>query len=129
MPVEYTIYENEHYVYAKAIGVLTPEDIVDYVNKLHQEPALKSGFKELFDVRYISKSEVTIESFQKIIKEAIADNKRNYMNRLAIVVSAIDSFDRAKHYEKSLPADKETVIVFNMLDTAKIWLGMDKPEK
>lgn len=129
MPIEYTIYENDDYVYANATGILTPEDIIDYVNKLHQEPSLKSGFKELFDVRHITKSEVTIESFQKIIKQAIADNKRNQMNRLAIVVSAVDSFDRAKHYEKSVPPDKETVIVFNMLDTAKIWLGVDKPEK
>ena len=129
MPIEYKIYENEHYVYAKATGTLTPQEIVDYVNRLNRESALKPGYKELFDVRYVSKSEVTMESFQKIIKKAILDNKRNQMNRLAIVVSKVDSFDRAKHYEKSVPSDKETVIVFNMLDTAKIWLGVDKPEK
>lgn len=129
MPIEYKIYEDEHYVYAKATGTLTPEEIINYVNKLHREPNLEPGFKELFDVRYVSKSEVTIESFQRIIKKAMLDNKRNQMNRLAIVVSKVDSFDRAKHYEKSVSSDKETVIVFNMLDTAKIWLGVDKPEK
>ena len=129
MAVEYTVYENEHYVYAKGTGVLTPEDIIDYVNKIHNEPTLQSGYKELFDVRFISKSEITIENFQKIISEAILDNKRDFRNQLAIVVSTSDSFDRAKHYKKSIPDDKETVIVFNMLDTAKIWLGVDKPEE
>lgn len=128
MPIEYRIYEDDHYVYAKATGTLTPQEIVDYVNMLHLEPNLKPGFKELFDVRYISKSEVTIESFQKIIKQAMMDKKRNQMNRLAIVVSKVDSFDRAKHYEKSVSSEKETVIVFNMLDTAKIWLGVDQPK-
>jgi len=129
MPIEYIVFENEHYVYAKATGTLTPQEIVNYVNNLNREPNLKSGFKELFDVRFIAKSEVTMESFQNIIKKAIADKKRNQMNRLAIVVSKVESFDRAKHYEKSVSSDKETVIVFNMLDTAKIWLGVDKPEQ
>jgi len=128
MPIEYKIYEDEHYVYAKATGTLTPVEIVDYVNKLNHEPNLKPGFRELFDVRFISKSEVTIESFKNIFKQAIADKKRNQMNRLAIVVSKVDSYDRAKHYEQSVSSDKETVIVFNMLDTAKIWLGVDKPD-
>ena len=129
MPVEYTIYENEHYVYAKATGVLTPEEIIDYEQKLQHEPKLLSGYKELFDVRYITKSEVTIESFQEIIKESMLDDKRNCRNKLAIVVSRADSFDRAKYYEKSIPSEKQTVIVFNMLDTAKLWLGVDIPEK
>lgn len=128
MPIEYKIYEKEHYVYAKATGLLTPEEIIDYVNKLHKEPELKPGFKELFDVRFISRSKVTMESFRKIIKQAISDNKRNQMNRLAIVASAADSFDKAKYYERSNPPDKETVIVFNMLHTAQIWLGVDQPE-
>jgi hypothetical protein len=128
MPIEYKIYEDEHYVYAKATGTLTPQEIIDYVNELHHDPNLEPGFKELFDVRFISKSEVTIESFKDIFKKAIADKKRNQMNRLAIVVSKVDSYDRAKYYEKSVSSDKETVIVFNMLDTAKIWLGVDKPE-
>jgi len=128
MPIDYEIYENGYYIYAKATGVLTPEEIIDYERKLKLNPTIQSGYKELFDVRHIEKSEVTIDSFQEIIREVMSDEKRIYKNKLAIVVSGGDSFDRAKYYEKTIPATKQNVIVFTMLGTAKVWLGVDIPE-
>lgn len=127
MPVEYEVYDNGKYVYAKATGTLTPDDIIDYVQKIKSTPEIKEGYKELFDVRFITESKVTIESFAEIIKEITVDEKRTFRNQLAIVVSKLDSFDRAKYFEKTAPTEKQNVIVFNTLDTAKTWLGVDKP--
>jgi hypothetical protein len=127
MPIDYKIYENGDYVYAKATGILTPDEILDYEQKLSQNPKMKSGYKELFDVRDIIKSEVTKDSLQKVIKEIMSDEKKSHRNKLAIVVSRGESFDRAKYYEKTVPSTKQTIIVFNMLETAKTWLGVDEP--
>ena len=127
MPVEYQIYDNGRYVYAKATGILTPEEIIDYVQKTKADPEIKEGYKELFDVRFITESKVTIESFAGIIKEVTSDEKKTFRNELAIVVSKIESFDKAKFYEKSIPPEKQNVIVFNTIETAKTWLGVDKP--
>lgn len=127
MPVEYEIYDNGQYVYAKASGTLKPKEIIDYIHKVKANREIKEGYKELFDVRFITESEVKIESFTEIIKEVIADEKRKYRNKLAIVVSKVESFDRAKFFEKTLPEEKQNVIVFNTLKTAKTWLGVDKP--
>ena len=52
MPVDYEIYENGYYVYAKATGVLTPEEIMDYEREVKLNPTIKSGYKELFDVKW-----------------------------------------------------------------------------
>ncbi len=127
MPVTYQIHDNGKYVYAKATGKLIPEEIIDYVQKIKTNSKIKEGYKELFDVRFITESKVTIESFAKIIKEVITDKKRIFGNKLAIVVSKSDSFDKAKFYEKRGPAEKHKVIVFNTLEIAKTWLDVDKP--
>ena len=127
MPVKYKIHDNGKYVYAKATGKLTPAEIIDYLHKVKTNSKIKEGYKELFDVRFITESKVTIASFARIIKEVIADEKRIFRNKLAIVVSKLDSFDKAKIYEKMGPEEKHKVIVFNTLDIAKTWLNVDKP--
>jgi hypothetical protein len=127
MPVEYEVFDDGNYVYAKALGELTPEDIIDYIQKLKSDPKLKEGYKELFDVRSITESKVTIESFKRIIKAVMADEKKTFRNKLAIVVLRLESFGKAKFYEIEIPAAKQNVIVFNTLETAKTWLGVDKP--
>ena len=127
MPVEYQVYDNGEYIYVKALGTLTAEEIIDYVQKIKTNPEIKEGYKELFDVRFITESKITIDSFKKIIKEVNADQNRTFRNKLAIVVSKLDSFDRAKYYERMIPMEKQNVIVFNTLETAKTWLGGDKP--
>ena len=127
MPVKYKIHDNGKYVYAKATGKLTPAEIINYVQKVRMNSEIKEGYKELFDVRFITESKVTIESFAEIIKEVIADEKRISRNKLAIVVSNPDSFDKAKSYETMVPEEKHKVIVFNTLEIAKIWLNVDKP--
>lgn len=127
MPVEYEVYDNGEYVYAKATGTLTPEEIIDYIQEVKANPEIKEGYKELFDVRFITESKVKIESFAKIVKEVTSDEKRIYKNKLAIVVSKLDSFDKAKYFEKTALEERRNVIVFNTLKTAKTWLGVDKP--
>ncbi len=127
MPVKYQVHDNGKYVYAKATGTLTPEDIIDYVHKIKVNSKIKEGYKELFDVRFITKSKVTIESFAEIIKEVITDKKRIFRNKLAIVACKRESFDKAKYYEKTIPEAKQKVIVFNTLEIAKTWLDVDKP--
>jgi hypothetical protein len=127
MPVEYQIYDNGKYIYAKASGKLTPKEIIDYVKKTKANTEIKDGHKELFDVRFITESKVTIESFAGIIKEVIADEKRMSSNKIAIVASRLELFDKAKFYEKAMTAKKQNIIVFNTIETAKTWLGVDKP--
>ena len=127
MAIEYIVYPKENYVYSKVSDNLTLSDIIEYDNQLQKEPELKPGYKELFDARFISGSELTQKTLKQIISKVISDKKRSYSNKLAIVVSSSNSFDRAKYYEESLPSDKETVIVFNSIDVAKIWLNVNKP--
>lgn len=127
MPVEYQVLDDGNYVYAKALGILTPKDIIDYVHKTKADPKIKEGYKELFDVRFITESKVKFESFAKIIKEVVKDEKKTFRNKLAIVVLRLESFGKAKFYETEIPATKQNVIVFNTLETAKTWLGVDKP--
>jgi hypothetical protein len=127
MPIKYEIHDNGKYIYAKATGKLTPTEIIDYIRKVKTNSKIKEGYKELFDVRFITESKVTIRSFARIIKEVIADKKRIFENKLAIVVSKTESFDKAKFYEKTIPEETHKVIVFNTLDIAKTWLNVNKP--
>jgi hypothetical protein len=112
------------FVRAIATGEITPEEIHEYIREVAQDERVKPGFRELFDVRHISRSQVTPESFTHIRQLAKDNPKRLPGTRLAIVVSSGNSFDKARKYEALASPDLENVIVFNDLQTAEIWLGV-----
>ena len=124
MPVRYTVGSGGLFVHAVAHGVLTSDDIRQYINDISQDDRVRPGFREIFDVCAIKESQVIPEVFGDIHKLILNDPKRKRGSKLAIVVSTNSSFNNAQRYERSVMPDVQHVIVFNDVHTAKIWLGV-----
>jgi hypothetical protein len=107
-----------------ASGEITPEDIHGYIQAVAQDDRIKSDFRELFDVRSISTSRVTTESFTSVRELVMNCPKRTPGSLLAIVVGTGSSFDKARTYESVTSPDVQDVIVFNDIHTAETWLGV-----
>jgi len=101
---------------------LRAEEVLDYETAIATDDHVKPGFKELVDVSGITQANITDDDFRKIRDLMKAGDKRTPKNRLAIVVSKDSSFRNARYFEQ-LVESLITVIVFNNLQTAIIWLG------
>jgi hypothetical protein len=125
MPITYLIDQEGTYVHATASGVLTTDEVCQYEAQVEADEAVKPGFRELMDVRWITGAEIDKEGFGRIAQAVRAGRKRGIGSKLAIVAQQSDSFDRARYYER-LAYDIHNVIVFNSLEVAEVWLGVKK---
>ena len=119
----YKVSIDGNFVYAVAAGHLRPEEILDYENAISADDRVKPGFKELVDVSGITQASITADDFRKIRDLMKANDKRTPKNKLAIVVSKDSSFKNARYFEQ-LVDPHLTVIVFNSVQTAIIWLSV-----
>ena len=123
MPVKYEVSLNGMFVHAVATGTLDPEEIYQYVSDIDEDERIKPGFRELFDVSEIEKSNVIFGSFEKIRELILSSSKRTPGSKLGIVARKTSSFYNAELYERLMSDGAQNVIVFNDVYTAKIWLG------
>ena len=125
MAITYTVNPSGTFVYATATGELFLADIEEYFQKLVKDDRIVDDYRHLFDVRPINSSEMNLAAFQKLRQVITQHPQRRRLRQLAIVVSTDASFENARLYERLAEAEQEQVIVFNTVQTAKIWLGVD----
>ena len=128
MPVRYEVSADGEFVRATATGELTPTEIHRFIQATAQDARIKPGFRELFDVRHISRSQVTPESLVGISQLVMNNPKRLPGSRLAIVAGSGSSFNKARKYEAIASPSVESVIVFNDTHTAETWLDVTNIE-
>jgi|GEM_PF-3641436 len=68
-------------------------------------------------------SAVTAQGFKKFAEFLAESPKISKGTKIAIVVSKDESFSRAKEFER-LTSDLVTIVVFNEMHKAKVWLGV-----
>ncbi|MBN1482699.1 hypothetical protein EH223_11970 [candidate division KSB1 bacterium] len=125
MPITYDVSANGTFVYFTATGVLDVPDFEEVVKKTIADERIQPGFRQLLDLTSISSSRLTEESLQQLKHLARSSPKVTKNSQLAIVVSSGPSFERARNYEKMAHENFQDIIVFNSLQTAKIWLGVE----
>lgn len=129
MPVSYTVSTDGTFAYFSATGVLDVSDFEKVIKAVILDDRLVPGFRQLLDLSAISRSTLTKVSLQKVIGLAKENLKVTRDTKLAIVVSSDSSYKNARDYEEMASDEYQDIIVFNSLETAKIWLGVDKTEK
>ena len=127
MPLTYKVSTDGSFVYAVAVGHLRPEEVLDYEKAISADGRVKPGFRELVNVSGITQASITPDDFRKIRDSMKANDKRTPKNRLAIAVSKDSSFKNARYFEQ-LVDPHLTVIVFNSVQTAFIWLGVTEKD-
>lgn len=123
MSVTYAVELDGSYVSATATGVLTADEVCEYLRAVDSDDHVRKEFVELFDVTRITESRIDKTGLERIAEVVRECQKRSRGSRLAIVVAKGDSFERARYFER-ITSDVHDVIVFNTRDVAETWLGV-----
>ena len=105
------------------VGTVTADDWRDQVGQRIADPTVATAGRLLGDVRLATLDESVDAGVIGEIAQLWATSGVFAGKPVAIV--AQDAFWDARSFEKALSQHGETVIVFNDLDTACTWLGVD----
>ena len=123
MPVTYTIDKEAGLVRMTCSGVLTNEELVAGVERLHSDPARAPGMGSLVDCRCIDKLLVTPPGLQAAAAlESVVVDPRQEPWAVAIVAADDEVFWAARTYEVLRAGSPEKVRVFKDPLEAEGWL-------
>jgi hypothetical protein len=121
MPIKYEVLEEGMLVMTTVSGVLTEEDSLAHETALINDPAIKPGFRELFDARRVTLIQINEETIKKIAEIDKKAPSKMSSSRCAVVANDEDAF----RWQTLFPSDSsQTIIVFSDINTAKTWLGI-----
>jgi len=126
MPVHYDYDEKENFVYTKASGVLTDDDLKVFAESLASDPRVKPGLRELVDCRAVDSMKGSMDIFGYIIHLNIENREKYAGKKIAIVASRELLFGLSKYFEVISHIDNAPfrVEVFRTMSEAKEWLGL-----
>lgn len=125
MPITYTVLDDGTLVHTKVSGVLAEEDVLAHESALVNDPAVKPGFRELFDARQITGLEVTEETILEIARIDQENPAKMSRSKSAVVTADEEAFRWQRLFN---PAESKTVIAFSNINTARTWLGIPEDE-
>jgi hypothetical protein len=123
MPNNYVVRNDGNLVFERWIGVITHEELITHEQRQLQDTSIKPGAAVLADAR-----EATFETEAPDVHELSdlygrSDNPAR-MGRCALLVND-ETYRRAQLFAKQSQQHAITIIIFNALDTACKWLGLD----
>lgn len=128
MTVSYTYDDEENFIYTKGSGVLTDQDLEEFATAMAKDSRIKTGVRELVDLRAVDSVEASTESLGFIIHVNI-DNREKYEGKkIAIVAPRELLFGLSKYFEVISHIDNAPfkLNVFRTMAEAKEWLHISK---
>jgi hypothetical protein len=127
LPTTYTIDEESAIVRVEWFGVLTNQDMLDCLARLHNDPARKPGMPSLVDCRGVERMMVTPSGVQAaVMVQATMVDRRQPPWAVAVIAPQDEVFWMARTYEVLRAGSPETVRVFRQPAAAKRWLDTFK---
>ncbi len=124
MSILYRIDEKLGTAFAQWNGVVTAEEFLTHAQHLLSDPAWPpAGWLHLTDVRNTTPDASVDEGAIAKIAHLYGEHPKIANLKMAIV--ATDTFRKAMVFENVLLGYHPSVIVFNSLETACTWLGID----
>jgi len=124
MPITYEVRDDGAFVYTRATGEVTSQDLLDYQAAVLSDPQVRPGFDELFDAtmgRGVGLSEAAIEKMIEVDKGHAEKLRRG---KCALVVRS--DLELVEHFEERHRGPHAVVLFYN-LDIALVWLGREGP--
>jgi hypothetical protein len=123
LPTTYTIDEESAVVLVECFGVVTNQDMLDCMARLHNDPARKPGMPSLVDCRGVERMLVTPSGVQAaVMVAATMVDRRQPPWAVAVIAPQDEVFWMARTYEVLRAGSPETVRVFRQPAAAKRWL-------
>lgn len=124
MPITYEIDEPRAVVLTTATGILTDADILAHKSRLLHDPKFHAGMKELSDLRWIDRLDVTPEGIQAMLRHDAEHGTELHAHRMALVASEDVVYGMARMYQSQVERVVAGVGVFRDMNEAMAWLGI-----
>ena len=127
VPYTYAIDHERQLVVSTGSGVLTTADIVAHIDRLRSDPNFDPGFRQLMDFTQVTEAQLPSDEIRRLAQITLFSSRSQ---RAIVVGSSPFFYGLARMYEMSLHSsgtDGAWTHVFEDLDSAKQWLGLDDP--
>jgi hypothetical protein len=125
MPIRFEVDPAQRLVMATADEVVTQADLRDYLTSVLVHPDVRPGFRELADLRGVTRIEIPASAISDGISSAIKEIEREVQEtRTAILVSDHNAAEVSRLYDLLRTAVPSTVRLFSDMDEAREWLGL-----
>ena len=128
MPVRYRVDTALGVVFAEASGPVRDEDLLDYARKMAGDPQLRSGLRELIDLRGADLRAITSEAVREVAAIFAAHDSTSPTGRIAIVAPADSSYGLSRMYQAYREPAPVDLRVFREIGEARAWLGLPEDE-
>ena len=123
MPVEYVVLNQGALVLEFWTGTISHDEVLAHERRHLSDSSIAPGASVLVDAIRAS-FETTLEQVYEVTDLYRRSGKKLRVGKSAILVNQL-AYDRARVYERQASDCGVTVILFNSLDVACIWLGID----
>lgn len=121
---EYKIMKAERIVFEIFVGQITKDELLEHDGDLFRDPDLPSAPSVLVDISGASFDPAIGEGgFGELLQLYAEHRDKTHGAKVAVV--APKNFQKAKLYERRTASLSMNVIVFNQIDHACIWLGVE----
>jgi hypothetical protein len=127
MPIEYKVAHGGKLVVEVWSGEITRDLLIDHQKRSLSDESIQPGRIELVDVTRATGAAIGEKELKEFTDYYREHPDRARSVRIAIVASG-DGFDKARIFERLSVPHLITVVVFNEIDTACTWLGVDEAE-
>lgn len=122
MPISYRIDPERNLVLVEGSGVITDDDLIEFLSKRMNDPLFRPDMKELADLRDVQRDELTTDSFQQFF-----DRQKKYTaeltdHRVAIVTTSDLHFGFTRIFISMMGEYSGNMQVFRDMEKAEAWL-------
>lgn len=123
MACKYVIAMNGQVVVERWTGTVTRDELVTHKKQQACDPSINTGASVLSDCTraVFSLSPDEVSELAEMERNPDSNSK---IHRYAFLVSK-DAYDKARQFSYQVGDYPKRVIIFNSLDTASLWLGLD----
>ncbi|MBI1176096.1 hypothetical protein GC207_01510 [bacterium] len=123
MPGSYTILADARFVYSRAWGVLTDEELLEHAEALRRDPRFEPSFAQLADSREMTDLAVSPPG----VRDLALRNPFGKGAKRALVARSPLAFGMARMFELVSHNSADEIKVVRDLAEAKAWLGERAP--
>lgn len=123
MSMNYLVLNDGKLVIESWEGTVSHGEVMSHERQHMQDPSIQAGASVLIEATGAT-FQTALEAIQEVTDLYRSPYGQQKIGKCAILVNR-DAYDRARLFEKLAAPHGVNVIVFNVLDTACRWLGID----
>jgi hypothetical protein len=124
MSLKYVVIGDGKLVVERWVGAVGHDELVAHERRKLQDESIAPGARVLTDAQGATLSETTLDRVQELADVYADSGNKTWISASAAIFGSAD-FEKGKAWEAEVRKHGVNAIVFNNLEVACIWLGID----